>query len=59
MCAHRLKIFGISSKKFERSTSFLVAPHVMLYENMCARMDCVRGMERPPKKKKLQAIGVL
>lgn len=29
---NRFAIFGISSQKFERSTSFLVAPHVMLYE---------------------------
>lgn len=55
---YRLNIFGISSKKFDRSTSFLVAPHVMLYENKCARMACVRGMERPPKKKKLCADNV-
>ena len=30
----RLRILGTSSQKFERSTSFLVAPHVMLYENI-------------------------
>lgn len=53
-CTQNLfKIFGISLKKFERSTSFFVAPHVMLYENIWARMDCESGMERPPKKKKL------
>lgn len=34
----RLRILGPSLKKFERSTSFLVALHVMLYENMCARI---------------------
>ena len=33
----RLNILGTSMKKFERSTSFFVAPHVMLYENMWAR----------------------
>lgn len=33
----RRRIFGTSRKKFERSTSFLVAPQVMLYENKCAR----------------------
>jgi hypothetical protein len=26
----------------------------MLYENKCARIACVSGMPRPPKKKKLQ-----
>lgn len=50
---NRVQIFGISLKKLDRSTSFFVAPHVMLYENMWARMDCESGMERPPKKKKL------
>ena len=49
----RLRIFGISSQKFERSTSFFVAPHVMLYEKRCARSACERWMLRPPKKKKL------
>ena len=34
----RLKIFGTSLKKFDRSTSFFVAPQVMLYENVCARI---------------------
>lgn len=33
----RLRIFGTSSQKFDRSTSFFVAPQVMLYENRCAR----------------------
>lgn len=50
----RLKILGTSLKKLERSTSFLVAPHVMLYEKRCARIACDTGMERPPKKKKLR-----
>ena len=49
----RLKILGISLKKFDRSTSFFVAPHVMLYEKQCARMACETGIESPPKKKKL------
>ena len=51
----RLKILGISLKKFDRSTSFLVAPHVMLYEKQWARIACETGIESPPKKKKLEA----
>ena len=54
----RLKILGISLKKFDRSTSFFVAPHVILYEKQCARIACDTGIESPPKKKKLHAIGV-
>ena len=53
----RLKILGTSLKKLDRSTSFLVAPHVMLYENRCARIACETGIDRPPKKKKLQGGG--
>lgn len=49
----RLRIFGISLKKFERSTSLIVAAHVMLYEKRWDRIACETGMERPPKKKKL------
>ncbi len=49
----RLKIFGISLKKLDRSTSFFVAPQVMLYENKWARMAWETGIESPPKKKKL------
>ena len=33
----RRKIFGTSRKKFDRSTSFFVAPQVILYENKWAR----------------------
>jgi hypothetical protein len=51
---NRLAIFGISLKKFDRSTSLTVADQVMLYEKRCARSACEMGMERPPKKKKLQ-----
>ena len=50
----RLRIFGISSKKFDRSTSFFVVPHVMLYENKCASSAWERWMLKPPKKKKLR-----
>lgn len=50
---HRLMIFGTSLKKLERSTSFLVALHVILYENKCARIAWLKGMLSPPKKKKL------
>jgi hypothetical protein len=49
----RARIFGTSKKKFDRSTSFFVAPHVMLYENKWARMALLRWIERPPKKMKL------
>jgi hypothetical protein len=51
----RFRIAGISFQKFERSTSFFVAAHVMLYENRCASTACEIGIESPPKKKKLQA----
>lgn len=54
----RRKIFGTSMKKLERSTSFLVAPQVMLYENVCASRACVRWTLNPPKKKKLEQISV-
>ncbi len=32
----RLRILGTSSQKLDRSTSFFVAPQVMLYEKRCA-----------------------
>lgn len=48
-----LRIFGTSRKKFDFSTSFFVAPQVMLYENKCAKRAWERWTERPPKKKKL------
>lgn len=51
--ADRLAIFGISKKKLDRSTSFTVADHWMLYENRWAKIAWVTGIERPPKKKKL------
>jgi hypothetical protein len=50
---HRFIIFGTSLKKLERSTSFFVAPHVILYENKWARIAWLKGMLSPPKKKKL------
>lgn len=49
----RARMRGTSCQKLERSTSFLVAPQVMLYENRCARSAAERWMGRPPKKKKL------
>lgn len=49
----RRHILGTSRKKLERSTSFLVAPHEILYENRWARSATERWMLRPPKKKKL------
>ena len=50
----RRAILGTSIQKFERSTSFFVAPHVMLYEKQCARIACETGIDSPPKKKKLK-----
>jgi hypothetical protein len=52
---NRTRIFGTSTKKLDRSTSFLVAPQVILYENMCARIALVKWIDRPPKNMKLQA----
>ena len=49
----RLRILGTSCQKFDRSTSFLVAPHVMLYEKRCASSAWDRWILSPPKKKKL------
>ena len=51
---HRFMIFGTSLKKFERSTSFFVAPHEMSYENRCASIAWLSGIASPPKKKKLR-----
>jgi hypothetical protein len=51
---YRFIILGTSLKKLEISTSFLVAPHVILYENRCARIAWVMWMLKPPKKKKLE-----
>lgn len=51
---HRFMILGTSLKKLESSTSFFVAPHIMLYENRCARIAWLTGMLSPPKKKKLK-----
>lgn len=56
--SHRFIIFGTSLKKLERSTSFLVALHVILYENKCARIAWLKGMLSPPKKKKLASNSV-
>lgn len=50
---NRFAILGISLKKLDRSTSLIVAPQLMLYENKCARIAWLRGIESPPKKKKL------
>jgi hypothetical protein len=52
----RARIFGTSKKKFDLSTSFFVAPHMMLYENKCARIALLRWIERPPKKIKLEVF---
>ena len=49
----RLKIFGTSLKKLDRSTSLIVALHWMLYEKRWARIAIVRCIDKPPKKKKL------
>ena len=50
----RLRILGTSIQKFERSTSFLVAPQVMLYEKRWARMAWEIWIDKPPKKMKLK-----
>jgi hypothetical protein len=54
---NRLKILGTSLKKLENSTSFLVAPHIMLYENKWASMAPDKGRLSPPKKKLMGEIG--
>jgi len=48
----RRRIRGTSTKKFDFSTSLIVAPHVMLYEKRCASSAWDRWIEMPPKKKK-------
>jgi hypothetical protein len=53
---NRRRIRGTSMKKFDRSTSFLVAPHVMLYEKRCASSAWDKWIDSPPKKKKLWAL---
>src|SRR6266404_5002182 len=50
---NRRRIRGTSMKKFDRSTSFFVAPHVMLYEKRCASSASDKWIDKPPKKKKL------
>ena len=54
---NRFRILGISLKKLDRCTSLTVAVQVMLYEKRWARMACDTGIERPPKKKKLEGKG--
>ena len=53
MGTYRFTILGISLKKLERSTSFTVADHWILYENKWAKIAWDTGIDRPPKKKKL------
>jgi hypothetical protein len=52
----RLMIRGNKMKKSTCSTTFLVAPHVMLYEERCASRACDKGIERLPKNKKLWVV---
>lgn len=52
----RLRIRGTSMKKLDRSTSFFVAPQVMLYEKRWASKATERCMDIPPKKKKLNMV---
>jgi len=52
----RFKIRGPSMKKLDRSTSFLVACHCILYENKWASRAVERWIPRPPKKKKKNGI---
>jgi hypothetical protein len=53
---NRFKIRGTSMKKWDFSTSFFVAPHVMLYEKRCASNAWDKWIDRPPKKKKLRVF---
>jgi len=53
---NRRRIRGTSMKKFDRSTSFFVAPHVMLYEKRCASSASDKWIDKPPKKKKLLSV---
>jgi hypothetical protein len=48
------RIRGPSMESLERSTFFLVACQVMLYEKRCARRVVERWILRQPKNKKLQ-----
>lgn len=50
------RILGTSLKKLLFCTSLTVAPQVMLYENIWARIEMVIGSARPPKKKKKNGI---
>ncbi len=56
---NRLRILGTSCQKFDRSTSFFVAPHVMLYENRWASRAWERWILSPPKKKKLSGMSAI
>lgn len=49
----RLRIFGTSIQKLDRSTSFFVAPQMILYEKRWARIACEMWIDNPPKKTKL------
>jgi hypothetical protein len=53
---NRLKIRGTSMKKLDFSTSFFVAPHVMLYEKRWASNAWDKWIDSPPKKKKLWVL---
>ena len=55
----RLRILGTSCQKFDRSTSFFVAPHGMLYEKRWASRAWERWILSPPKKKKLPMTSVV
>ena len=50
----RLRILGTSIQKLDRSTSFLVAPQVILNEKRWASIACEIWMDNPPKKTKLK-----
>lgn len=52
----RFMIRGNKIKKFGFSTTFLVAPHLMLYEKRCESRACDKGIERLPKNKKLWIV---
>lgn len=53
---NRFKILGTSMKKLDFSTSFFVAPHVMLYEKRWASNASDKWIDSPPKKKKLSDL---
>jgi hypothetical protein len=52
-CNHNHTLMSTRPDKTGDGQTFVVAPQVMLYENICARSAVERWMLSPPKKKKL------